>query len=185
MAIETKRPVVAPEPHAHGDARTVPGERAPRPLNFLGRSVTIVGPQRSPDPHDDPHAKNRLGELGKTLQNYYFNRFYRDPLNRIGSSTSNADAQNVLVSVLSWAGRGRINPNRRAVPDASAMARHIKKVGLFFGAGDVGIAPTIPEYVYQGGSRRTEDEFLVMGRTGETPEEIARKYPYAICTMVP
>src|SRR5439155_26166778 len=57
-------------------------------------------------------------------------------------------------------------------------------VCMQFGIDAVGIAPTHPEFVYKGGARRTEDEHLVTAATGETPENIARKYPYAIVFLV-
>ena len=63
------------------------------------------------------------------------------------------------------------------------MTRHIKRVGAFFGADAVGIAPTLPEYVYQGGTR-TEDEHLVNAAGAESPEDIARRFPYAVCFLL-
>ncbi len=164
MAIETKEPVV-------------------RPQGYLGRGIRVVGPQQSPDPHDDPHAKNRRGELGPIAQNFFSNRFYKEPLDRLGTNLGNNDSKNVLAAVLGRAPKGSVNPEKTPV-DPVAMTRHIKQVAKAFGIDAVGIAPTLPEFVYQGGARRTEDESLVTAATGETPEKIAEKYPYAICTLV-
>ena len=151
-----------------------------RPARYLGRSVLVVGPQDSPDPHDDPHAKNRRGELGPTAQNYYFNRFYKDHLSRVGSNLGTGDPRTVLTGVLSRSGKGKVNPEQTPVVDPVVMTKHIKRVARMMGADAVGIAPTLPEFIYKGGARRTEDEALVMAKTGETPEDIARRFPYAV-----
>ena len=186
MAIDTReRSAIEPDSNGHGhqngnghDAANSTG--VVRPPNYLGRSIRVVGPQESPDPHDDPHAKNRRGELGKTVQNYYFNRFLKDPLNRMGHNVANNDAKAVLGAVISRGSKGKANPERVSV-DPVAMTKHIKKIGKLFGFADVGIAPTLPEFVYKGGARRTEDEHMITAQTGETPESIAQKYPYAVC----
>jgi reductive dehalogenase len=178
VVIQTREPVIFVD-DAEG-----PGGRPQRPPNFMGRSVTIVGPQTSPDPHDDPHARVRRGELGPIVQNYYFNRFVKDPLNRMGHNTANADSKAVLASVLARSGRGSVNPEKLDVPDASVMTEHVKRVARFLGADAIGIAPTLPEYVNDRGASRTEDEHMVTAASGETPEEISRKYPYAICFLV-
>jgi len=154
-----------------------------RPEHYLGRGIRVIGPQESPDPHDDPHAKNRRGELGKTAQDYYFNRFYKDPLNRMGTNQGNNDWKNVLVAVLGRSQKGTVNRAKTEV-DPVAMTKHIKRVAQAFGIDAIGIARTLPEFIYKGGARRTEDESLVTDATGETPEDIARKYPYAVCFLV-
>src|SRR5918992_1334785 len=117
MAIATR-----PGTHADGESEEPLTGRPIRPEHYLGRSIRVIGPQESPDPHDDPHAKNRRGELGKTVQNYYFNRFLRDPLNRMGHNVANNDWRNVLGAVLSRGQRGVTNESKVAVPDPVAMA---------------------------------------------------------------
>ena len=149
---------------------------------YLGRSARIVGPQQSPDPREDPHAKTRRGDLGVPLQNFYFNRFMRDPLNRVGQSIPNNDWKNVLTATMGRAPQGEVNPVKVPVSDPAVMTKHIKSVAQAIGADAVGVAPTIAEYVYQGG-RRTEEEYRIES-AAETPEEIARKFPYALCTLV-
>jgi len=174
MTTGTREPVIFVD-----DAETPGGGQ--RPPGFMGRSVRIIGPQESTDPHDDPHGRVRRGELGPVVQNYYYNRFVKDPLNRMGHNTANADSKAVLGSVLARSGRGSVNPDKTPVTDVKAMTRHIKRVAKFLGADAVGIAPTLPEYVYSRGSR-TEDEHQVNAASGgDTPADIARKYPYAVC----
>jgi hypothetical protein len=50
---------------------------------YLGRSARVVGPWESVDAATTPHEKNKRGELGKPLFNWYFNRTPKDPLARI------------------------------------------------------------------------------------------------------
>ena len=96
------------------------GEAQPpprRPVDFLGRSVRIVGQQESPNPQDDPHARVRRGELGKIVQNYYYNRFLKDPLDRMSHNSANADDRAVLNSIIARSGRrGGVNPEQTPVP---------------------------------------------------------------------
>jgi epoxyqueuosine reductase QueG len=155
--------------------------RAP---DFYGKGIRVIGPQQSPDPHDDPHAKNRRGELGPTLQNNYFNRFSIDPLSRVGTNAGLGDPKVVLSGVLGRAKKGQQNEEKLANIDPVAMTRHIKAVAKALGIDQVGIAMSLPEFIYKGGARRTEDETLVTAATGQTPEDIAKKYPYAICFLV-
>ena len=44
----------------------------------LGRSVRVVGRWESVDASNTPHEKNKRGELGKPLFNWYFNRTPKD-----------------------------------------------------------------------------------------------------------
>ena len=182
MAIDTKERGVQ-EP-AHGQDGGNQEEGYLRPPDYLGRSVRVVGPQHSPDPYDDPHAKNRRGELGRPLYHWYFNTISRDPLSRMGFNTHNADPKNLLTSVISRAPRGGVNPEKTPVPDPVAMTQHIKRVAAFYGADAVGIARTDPAYLYRGGARRAEDDTMVAGPEGETPDTIAKRFPYAICYLV-
>ena len=151
---------------------------------YLGRSARVVGPQEPPDPHDDPHARVRRGEMGQVLQNFTFNRFLKDPFNRMGQAIPNNDWKNVLGAVVGRAAAGAVNQAKIPGDDAMAMTRHLKQVAGIMGADAVGIAPTLADYIYSGGARRTEEEQRIEATTGETPEEIARRYPYAVCTMV-
>ncbi len=58
MTTETKEPVIfVDEPE-----EASPGH-SPRPPDFMGRSVRVVGTQKSPNPNNDPHAWVRRGEL--------------------------------------------------------------------------------------------------------------------------
>jgi reductive dehalogenase len=149
----------------------------------MGRSVRIVGHQESPRPNEDSHSRVRRGELGKIVQNYYYNRFIKDPLNRMMHNSANADDAAVLNSIIARSGRrGGVNPEKTPV-DSVQITEHIKRVAKFFGADAVGIAPTLPEYVYEGGNR-TEDEHLVTQESGSNAQDIAKRYPYAVCFMV-
>ena len=80
MAIETSESGTA-----------LPDEPAGSPLPYLGRSVRIVGDWRSVNAAETPHEKNKRGELGKPLYNWYFNRASKDPQGRIDSANSSAD----------------------------------------------------------------------------------------------
>src|SRR5438552_13442583 len=131
MAIET-RDRAAQKPQIDVEVEELISS-AVRPEHYLGRSVRVVGPQESPDPHDDPHAKNRRGELGKTTQNFYFNRFLKDPLSRMGHNVANNDAKAVLGAVLSRGAKGVVNTEKIGNVDPVAMTKHIKRVAKAMG----------------------------------------------------
>ena len=167
---------------AEGNARP---EAAPLP--YLGRSVRVVGTWKSVDAAETPHEKNKRGELGKPLFNYYFNRTAKDALGRTGTANSAADRRNVLSNVVGTRAKGgSVREERVEVKNAAAMTRHIKAVAKFLGASDVGIAAVHPSFLYAGsrypddGSGNTRDT----GAGAAGPVENARKYPYAIACVV-
>ena len=93
MATVQDRPEVEqvePSSNGHGDGEQKdwkPGPDAP----YLGRSVEMVGPWEPIKASENPHEKNKRGELGKPLFNWYFNRTSKDPLGRISFIQSSAD----------------------------------------------------------------------------------------------
>ena len=46
---------------------------------YFGRTARVVGPWKSVDASGTPHEKNKRGELGKPLFNWYMNRTASDP----------------------------------------------------------------------------------------------------------
>ena len=66
------------------------------PLPYLGRSARIVGDWQSVDATSTPHEKNKRGELGKPLLNWWYNRTAHDPIGRITFSDSAADRRNAM-----------------------------------------------------------------------------------------
>ena len=166
-----------------GDAK---GEGQGAPLPYLGRSVRVVGQWDSVDAAQTPHEKNKRGELGKTLFNYYFNRTSPDPLGRTSTNNYGADRRNVLASVVGRGTRGgEVNADRVDVADPAAMTRHIKTVAKFLGASDVGIAQLHPSMLYAGG--RGADDGTGGTEDGQAPgeptSETVKKYPYAIACV--
>src|SRR2546425_7932795 len=120
------------------------------PTPYLGRSVKIVGPHVNVDMNQSPHPKNQRGELGKPLFNWYRNTVSKDPLTRVSAPNHFADRRHFLANVINRSSNGKINPQRVAVDDPAAMARHIKAVALYMGADVVGIAKAHPAYLYAG-----------------------------------
>jgi reductive dehalogenase len=151
---------------------------------YLGRSVRVVGRWESVDAAQTPHEKNKRGELGKPLFNWYFNRTPKDALSRISFPQSAADRRNTLQNAVGRAPRGAVNADRIAVTDPQALARHIKRVARSFGADVVGIAAVYPSMLYSG-SRGAPDDGTGANEGGGGPKadstEMARKYPFAIC----
>jgi reductive dehalogenase len=149
----------------------------------FGRSVRVVGRWESVDASNTPHEKNKRGELGKPLFNWYFNRTPKDALSRISFPQSAADKRHTLQNVVGRAPKGKVNPDRVAVTDPEALACHIKRIASFFGADVVGIAPVHPSMIYSG--RGAPDDGTGAQEGGGGPKadsaELARKYPYAIC----
>jgi hypothetical protein len=121
------------------------------PLPYLGRSVKVVGDWRSVDAAQTPHEKNKRGELGKPLFNWYFNRTSHDPLGRTATAASSADQRNTIEHALSHAPLGAVNPARTEVTDAKVMTEHIKRVARYLGASDVGIMRVHPSFLYTEG----------------------------------
>jgi reductive dehalogenase len=167
-----------------GRDRNSNGQKANTPeYPYLGRSVRVVGPWESVDAATTPHEKNKRGELGKPLFNWYFNRTPKDPLARIAFPQSSADRRNTLQNAVGRAPRGAVNPDRVAVTDARALSHHLKRVARFFGADVVGIAAVHPSMLYSG-SRAPDDgsgSHEGSGDPNASSTEMARKYPFAIC----
>ena len=155
------------------------------PVPYLGRSVRVVGDWQSVDASQTPHEKNKRGELGKPLNNWYFNRTSRDPLGRIATANSSADRRNAVETHIAGAPRGKVNPERTEVADPKVMTEHIKRVAKHLGASDVGIMRVHPSFLYKEG--RYPDDGRGADSGGGTimvsAEETARRYPYAIALI--
>ncbi|MCH7608691.1 MAG: 4Fe-4S dicluster domain-containing protein [Chloroflexi bacterium] len=153
------------------------------PLPYLGRSVRIVGDWRSVDATQTPHEKNKRGELGKPLHNWYFNRTSLDPLGRIATANTAADRRNAFETVLARAPRGAVNPDRAPVSDPAVLTAHIKRVARYLGASDVGIMRVQPQFLYSGG--RYPDDGTAAGASAPpaTAETTTARYPYAIALI--
>ena len=107
--------------------------------------------------NQSPHPKNQRGELGKPLFNWYRNTVSKDPLTRVSAPNHFADRRHFLTNVINRSSNGKVNPQKVAVDDPAAMARHIKAVALYMGADVVGIAKAHPSYLYAGGGRYVQD----------------------------
>ena len=151
------------------------------PLPYLGRSARIVGDWQSVDATSTPHEKNKRGELGKPLLNWWYNRTAHDPIGRITFSDSAADRRNAMQTVISSAPRGPRNPKRTPVADAGEMTRHIKRVARYLGASDVGIMRVHPSFLYKEG-HYPDDGTGSGGAQGTawSAEDTAERFPYAI-----
>lgn len=90
------------------------GNPAGPPPPYLGRSVRIVGPVANVDMNQSPHPKNRRGELGKALFNWYRNTISKDPLTRVSAPNHFADRRNFLPTVVNRPTKGKINPKKNA-----------------------------------------------------------------------
>lgn len=159
------------------------GHKASPPESpYLGRSARVVGPWESVDAATTPHEKNKRGELGKPLFNWYFNRTPKDPLARISFPQSAADRRHTLQNAVRRAPHGTVNPDRIEVTDPKALTRHIKRVARHFGADVVGITAVHPSMIYSG-SRAPDDGTGGQegGGPAAPPTEMAGKYPFAIC----
>jgi len=150
---------------------------------YLGRSARVVGTWESVDAATTPHEKNKRGELGKPLFNWYFNRTAKDPLARIAFPQSSADRRNTLQAAVGRAPRGGVNPDKMEVTDARALSRHIKRVARFFGADVVGIAGVHPSMLFSGSRAPDDGSGSHEGGGGPkaSPTEMASTYPFAIC----
>lgn len=174
-------PEQSAKPHDSRDS--VGGNKASRntPPPFLGRSVRIVGPVTNVDMNQSPHPKNRRGELGKALYNWYCNTISKDPLTRVSAPNHFADRRNFLTSVVNRPSKGKINPNKMAVDDPAAMARHIKAVARYMGADVVAIAKAHPAFMYAG-NRYVQDGTAEDAYDKNSPEELVKQFPYLIVT---
>ncbi len=157
------------------------GNPAGPPPPYLGRSVRIVGPVANVDMNQSPHPKNRRGELGKALFNWYRNTISKDPLTRVSAPNHFADRRNFLPTVVNRPTKGKINPKKMPVPDPAAMTRHIKAVARYMGADLVTIAKAHPSFMYAG-SRYVQDGIADDPYLKNTPEELVQKFPYLIVT---
>ena len=184
MVVKEDRPQ-APVP-AELDGHQNGSEEARPPYPYLGRSVRQVGSWESVDAAQTPHEKNKRGELGKPLFNWYHNRTSRDPLGRIATANASADRRNTLGTVIGTAGKGGINADKVDVTDPKAMTKHIKEVAKFLGIDECRIAAVHPSFLYAGsrypddGTGSTRDSGV--GAAG--PEANAKRYPYAIACVV-
>jgi len=156
------------------------GQKIPPPP-YLGRSVRIVGPVANVDMKQSPHPKNRRGELGKALFNYYRNTISKDPLTRVAAPNHFADARNFLTTVVNRPNKGKVNSKQVPVADPAAMTRHIKAVARYMGADVVAIAKAHPSFLYKG-SRYVQDGVAEDAFEQTAPEELVRKFPYLIVT---
>jgi reductive dehalogenase len=154
------------------------------PLPYLGRSVRVVGDYASVDAAETPHEKNKRGELGKPLFNWYFNRTSQDPLGRTATASSAVDRRNTIEHIIAHAPRGKVNPDRIEVTDPAAMTAHIKRVAKYLGASDVGIVRVHPSFLYTEG-RYPDDGTGTSGPSQQpvTAAETAARYPYAIALV--
>jgi epoxyqueuosine reductase QueG len=157
---------------------------------FLGRSVRVVSTVEPVDAQQTPHEKNKRGELGAPLFNYYNNSTARDPIGRIGTGNHAADRRNVMQVVVNQAPRGGVSPNKTEVRDPKVMAQHIKDVARFLGADVIGVARTFPGFLYKAGRYPDDGNGPRVGGGASDPSERlgpterAAKYPFAISAGV-
>ena len=150
---------------------------------YFGRTARIVGDWESVDASITPHEKNKRGELGKPLYNWYMNRVAEDALARTAFPQSAADKRNTLQNVVSRAPKGEINPEKFDVTDPKALTEHIKRVAAYLGVQVVGIAAVHPSMLYAG-SRYPDDGTGATDAArniGRSPVAAAEMYPFAIC----
>ena len=154
------------------------------PLPYLGRSVRVVGDWKSVDAGETPHEKNKRGELGKPLFNWYFNRTSQDPIGRTATASSAADPRNTIEHVIAHAPRGKVSPDRVDVTDVKAMTDHIRRVAKYLGASDVGFVRVHPSFLYSEG-RYPDDGTGTSGPSQKpaTAAETAERFPYAIALV--
>ena len=187
MAVNLEETAAAPQGDHERRPDSTNGAKPPVtviPLtpNF-GRSAKVVGDWNSVSASESPHEKNKRGELGKPLFNWYFNRTSVDALSRIAFPQSSADQRNTLQHHVARAPRGKVNPDKPLGSDPADLSRHIKRVAEFLGAGVVGIAAVHPSMLYAG-HEFFDDGSASGGRDPggkDSPAETTAKYPYAIC----
>src|SRR5438105_11303660 len=146
---------MAVEPQSPPRADYVPERDVDFPPPDLGRTVHVIGTVINVDPEQTPHPKVRRGEVGKALFNYLRNSVAVDPLGRT-NSTRTRDNRNYFTAILRQTQNGSINPQKTDVNDPAAMARHIKRVGHYFGADIVGIGDAHPALLYGGGTMNND-----------------------------
>ena len=143
--------------------------RSEFPPPNLGRTVRMVGEFVNVDMNQSPHPKNQRGELGKPLFNWYHNTVSKDPLTRVSAPNHFADRRHFLSTVVNQAAKGKINPQKMAVDDAPAMARHIKAVAHYMGADIVRVAKSHPSFLYAAGGGRYVQDGTAKGKTLPPP----------------
>ena len=154
---------------------------------YLGRSVEMVGDWNPIKASENPHEKNKRGELGKPLFNWYFNRTSKDPLGRISFIQSAADKKNVAFFAVGQAPKGKVNEDKVKETNPKALTKHLKRVAHYMGADIVGIAPTHPSLLYSDGAE-VDNLGSVPGLQQKNEVEagasIPQRYPYAIVITV-
>jgi reductive dehalogenase len=151
---------------------------------YLGRSVRIVGAIENVALKDTPHFRVARGELGEAAYNWRENPYNPEPLSR-ALANKGGDPRNQIRNVLTKQLKAReVNPTKRQVTDADAMTRHIKKVGLAMGADLVGIAASNAAFFYAAGGSYLNAQAEEDNSGAETPEELAKRYPFLITTPV-
>ena len=179
------RPATTQGPNLDLASDGASGETKKPPAPCFGRTARVVADWGLVDASETPHEKNKRGELGKPLFNWYFNRTGPDALSRIAFPQSSADKRNTLQNAVARTAKGAVNPQSPeavASADPKTLSVHIQRVSEHFGANVIGIAAVHPSMLYSG-DRYPEDGTGSDGRPrGEgTPEAMAEKYPYAIC----
>jgi reductive dehalogenase len=183
MAIDTRGPDVQ-KTEVPLRPRYDPARDTSFPPPDLGRTVHVVDTVVNVHPEETPHPRVRRGDMGKALFNYGRNTVSTDPIARTNSNRAR-DKHNYFTDLLRKAPSGTVNPHRTPITDPSAMARHIKRAGKYFGADIVGIGQAHPALLYAGGSL-LDNGFLVEGEAGQSdsPAELCRKYPFVIVTPI-
>ena len=176
-------------PNTNGDSpKGKPENVAVAGAPDFGRSARIVGDWQSVDAAQTPHEKNKRGELGKPLFNWYFNRTGPDALTRIAFPQSASDLRNTLQNAVAKAPKGEKNPEKIKVTDPKLLTEHIKRVAEHFGADVVGITAVHPSMLYRSSlysddtgisdsnSSKSDKENAADARSRDTAEQ----YPFAI-----
>ena len=145
----------------------------------LGRTVRVVGPVTNVNTNQLPHPKNSRGELGKALFNWYRNTVSKDPLTRVSAPNHFADPRHFITNLINRAPKGDVNPRRVPVDDPDAMTRHIKAVAHAMGADIVAVGRSHASFLY-GSGRYVQDGEAQDAYEADTPEDLARKFPYVI-----
>jgi reductive dehalogenase len=149
------------------------------PVPYLGRTVRIVGPVGNRDPNNNPHAKVRRGEMGKALYNFMHNSISAEPIIRATNAILAADQDNILN--LRRIKLGKVRPGKPVASNPAAMTEHIKRVARALGFDVVSVGKSHPSFLYAGITTPTGD---AGERPVETPQELARQFPFFIVGSV-
>jgi reductive dehalogenase len=131
------------------------------------------------DMSQSPHPKNQRGELGKPLFNWYHNTVSKDALTRVSAPNHFADRRHFISTIINQANKGKVNPRKVPVSDATAMTRHIKAVARTMGADVIAVAKAHPSFLYAG-SRYVQDGTAEDSYEKLAPAELVNKFPYVI-----